>query len=371
MLNITKACSTETQVYAPETLPSELAPAQSSLCQQNLMACVLLYNHCDNCYSEVANNGTICPMNDTYDDELHRSCLSQLTDLTIREVLINFKLRQTGLFAQLFRLAVHLPAREFAKLVYRIDQDAGLFGLHGAALNALHHFVTRLEIRGWPTPAEGPLLVAANHPGGTDPFVITAAIDRRDLYILSQEHIIFKALPNISKYIICTAEDRSDGHLALRKTINLLKDQKSVLLYPGGELELDPALFPGSGILLRDWSRSIALILSRIPEALVQPAILRGTISLQAWKSWLTGFGKSVTTKLQIAMITQIAVQQLKPDAYPVQTTLILGQPMRASELDGKLDPDSIHHAMMSVVDQILRNDPLQYPLLQEINPRV
>jgi len=104
---------------------------------------------------------------------------SELTDLEIQEVLINFHLKETGGFASLFRLATYLPARGFARILQQIDQDAITLGLHGGTSNVLHHFVTRLEIRGWATPTVGPLLVAANHPGGTDPFVMTAAIDRR------------------------------------------------------------------------------------------------------------------------------------------------------------------------------------------------
>lgn len=231
----------------------------------------------------------------------------------------------------------------------------------------LHHFVTRLEIRGWATPTEGPLPVVANHPGGTDPFVMATAIERRDLHILSQNHAIFEALPSIKKYLIITAEDRSDGHIAIRKMLTLLKGGGSILVYPGGELEPDPALFPGSSNLLRDWSRSISLVISRLPDAIFQPAILRGTISQQAWKSRLASMARSATTRLQIAMILQVAVQQLKHDAYPVKTTLIKGKPMQARELDVNLNPDSIHGALMEVVAEMVRSDPLRYPLLEEI----
>jgi 1-acyl-sn-glycerol-3-phosphate acyltransferase len=294
---------------------------------------------------------------------------SELTDLVIREVLINFRLKQTGVLATLLRVVMHLPAREFGKILYRIDQGAIAQGIHGGALNVLHHFVTRLEIRGWATPMEDPLLVVANHPGGTDPFVLTSAIARPDLYILSQNHIVFDVLPNLKSYLVCMTEDRSDGHIAIRKLLSLLKNQKCVLLYPGGDLELDPALFPNSGNLLRDWSRSIALLLSRAPEALIQPVILRGTISSQLWKNRLVRIGRSVTTQLQIAMIAQIAFQQLKHDAFPVQTTLIKGKPLHARELDANLDPDSMHKALMAVVNEMIRSDPLQYPLLEEIVP--
>jgi hypothetical protein len=293
----------------------------------------------------------------------------ELTDLVVREVLINFRLKQTGVLATLFRIIMHLPARKFGEILHQIDQGAFAQGIHGGALNVLHQFVTRLEIRGWATPTEGPLLVVSNHPGGTDPFVLASAIARPDLYILSQNHIVYDALPNLKGFLVCMAEDRSDGHLAIRKLLSLLKNQKCVLLYPGGDLELDPALFPTSGNLLRDWSRSVALLLSRTPEALVQPVILRGTISRQLWNNRLVRISKSITTQLQIAMIAQIAVQQLKQDAFPVQTTLIKGKPLHARELDINLDPDSIHKALMAVVNELIRSDPLRYPLLEEIVP--
>jgi 1-acyl-sn-glycerol-3-phosphate acyltransferase len=294
---------------------------------------------------------------------------SELTDLVIREVFLNFHLRQTGSPARLLRLLMLLPAREFARVLASIDHDAPTVGLHGAASNVLHHFVSRLEIRGWESPKEGPLLVLSNHPGGTDPFVLASAIDRRDLHFLSQEHLVFDALPNLKNFLVCTAEDRSDGHLAVRRIMSLLKRQQTVLIYPGGELEPDPAIFPNSNKLLREWSRSISLILSRMPEVTVQPVILRGTISNKAWKSWLTRMGKEVTTRLQIAMITQIAARQLKQDSYPVETTLVKGKPLRAKDLADDLDPEAIHHEVMSMVHSLLEADPRQYPLLEEIIP--
>jgi hypothetical protein len=106
-----------------------------------------------------------------------------------------------------------------------------------------------------------------------------------------------------------------------------------------------------------------------MPDVVLQPVILRGTISQQAWKSWLVKLGRSVTTRLQIAMIIQIAIQQLKHDAYPVQTTLIKGPPLNARELDGSLNPDLIQQSVMAIVNELLGNDPEQYPLLEEIYP--
>ena len=294
---------------------------------------------------------------------------SKLTDLVMQEVFLNFHLKQSGGLASLLRLAMHLPAQKFAEILTRIDHDAQTVGLHGAASHVLHHFINRLEIRGWESPKEGPLLVLSNHPGGTDPFVLASAIARRDLHFLSQEHIVFDALQNLKSLLVCTAEDRSDGHLAVRRIMSLLNHGQCVLIYPGGELELDPAIFSNTSGIIRKWSRSFALILSRMPDVIVQPVILRGTISMEAWKSWLTRIGKEATTRLQIAMILQIAVRQLRQDAFPVHTTLIKGRPLLARDLVGNPDPIDIHQALMMIVSDMLKADPLQYPLLKEIIP--
>jgi 1-acyl-sn-glycerol-3-phosphate acyltransferase len=304
------------------------------------------------------------PEESTAASQIHSS---NLTDLVIQEVFQNFHLKQSGALAGLLHLLMRRPAGEFAKILQRIDQDAFSLGLHGAAMNVLHRFVTRLEIRGWETPLEGPLLITANHPGGTDPFVMASAIARRDMHFLSQDHIVFDVLPNLKSFLICTAEDRSDGHIAIRKILSLLKERHCVLIYPGGDLELDPALFPKSGNLLRDWSRSIGFMISCLPEVVVQPVVLRGTISSQAWKSRLARISKSVTTRLQIAMILQIAMQQIKHDAFPVQTTLIKGEPIRAKELDGSPDPAAMQKSLMAIVNELVGSDPSRYPLLEEI----
>jgi hypothetical protein len=42
---------------------------------------------------------------------------------------------------------------------------------------------------------------------------------------------------------------------------------------------------------------------------------------------------------------------------------------LSARDLGGNRDSDSIQQALMAVVNEILRNDPAQYPLLEEIRP--
>jgi hypothetical protein len=279
--------------------------------------------------------------------------------------LKNFHLKENGTLADLFRLVTYLPAREFARLLQKSDQDVRVEGLHGAALKILHRFVTRLEVRGYETPTEGPLLLAANHPGGTDPFVLSAAIDRQDLHIVSLRHDALDALPNIGRYLIYLDERRANGYLTIRNMMRVLKEGAAVLIYPGGDLELDPALFPNGENVLREWSKSIALLLSRMPEVILQPIILRGTISRKAWESKLTRLSNKVTTRLQIAMIYQIAIQQLRRKAFPVETVLLKGAPMKADELDRSLSPARIYQEVLGIVGEMVSNDPAQYPVLE------
>jgi 1-acyl-sn-glycerol-3-phosphate acyltransferase len=293
--------------------------------------------------------------------------LKILTDQVIGEVLMNFHLSETGVLARLFNLIAYLPAKEFARLIQKTELDVKNSNLHEAAVHILHRFVTRLEIRGYETPPEGPLLVVANHPGGTDPFVMTAAIDRPDLHILSLEHPTLHFLPNISRHLVFLAEDHSDGHLALRKMISLLREGNSLLIYPGGDLETDPDLFPGSRDNLREWSKSIALLLCKLPDVILQPVIIRGTVSQQAWKSWVARLlGRTTFTRLQVAMIYQIAAQQIWRSAFPVQTRLIKGPPLSARQLNSRLEVDSVHEGIIRVLHEILEKDPVNYPLLNE-----
>lgn len=68
-------------------------------------------------------------------------------------------------------------------------------------------------------------------------------------------------------------------------------------------------------------------------------------------------------------MILQIVVQQLKLGTYPLATTLIKGPPLKARDLSGNLNPDTIQQGLMAVINEMVRSDPLNYPLLEEIIP--
>jgi hypothetical protein len=120
-------------------------------------------------------------------------------------------------------------------------------------------------------PKEGPVLLYSNHPTGLDPYLLTAAIGRDDSFFWGDIYQSKKG-QNISKNIIAVAprpfwtiilrpltnwpgyiymrltspakskeESRKINNKAIERTINLLKNDNQVIIFPsGGEYEFLP-----------------------------------------------------------------------------------------------------------------------------------
>src|SRR5215208_3711940 len=93
-------------------------------------------------------------------------------------------------------------------------------------------------------PREGPLLIAANHPGLGDSLALFATIPRTDLRVVAAVRPLLDALPNTSRYLLTVAE-ASPGRFGLvRAATRHLRDGGAVLTFPGGRIEPDPAVLP-------------------------------------------------------------------------------------------------------------------------------
>src|SRR3712207_4747472 len=161
-----------------------------------------------------------------------------LTQVCVDELLGAFGL--SNALPPLRRLA-RPPAERLARQVATYDELVGESGLAAGGAWALARMSRRAVIEGRENvPTEGPVLLAANHPGLADSIALFANVPRRDLRVMAAQRPLLVALPNTSRYLIPVPEGQSGRLGAVRTAARHLREGGAVLTFPGGRIEPDP-----------------------------------------------------------------------------------------------------------------------------------
>ena len=130
-------------------------------------------------------------------------------------------------------------------------------------------------------PRAGPLLLVCNHAGLGDAHAALMALPRHDTLLLAKDFGILPGLTQFRQYVIVVDETRP--YAAIRQSIRHLQSGGSLLLFPRGEIEADPALDLGAAIKsLPGWTHSIDLFARHVPELTIVPLAVAGVLSRRA-----------------------------------------------------------------------------------------
>ena len=130
-------------------------------------------------------------------------------------------------------------------------------------------------------PATGPTLFVGNHAGLGDAHALLMASPRRDTKLMAHDFGILTGLRHFRRHVIIV--DPRHPHQATRSAIRHLRAGGSLLLYPRGEIEPDPALYPDAALAsLPHWSRSLTLFVRHVPKLAIAPVAVGGLISKRA-----------------------------------------------------------------------------------------
>ncbi len=204
-------------------------------------------------------------------------------------------------------------ASSFAAFGAAFDQKVAQWGLDGAARWAVAMFASEVEVDGEEAiPANGPLIVAANHPGSVDVLAITSQIPRQDLKVVASGLGFLRHLPELSRHLIYVPRDDTQGRMGVvRSVIHHLSDGGAVLIFPGGNIEPDPAVLPGAPDALGSWSNSLDVVLRRVPQAQVVVSIVSGVLTRAALRNPLSPFLRTGRDRQKVAEIVQVGLQML------------------------------------------------------------
>lgn len=288
---------------------------------------------------------------------------SQLTDDVTRtitdEMVIALGQSPRGVIGRALRPVCRLPARRFAKLMAGFDQRVGKDGPAEAARWLLSRFVDRVEVRGAEhIPAEGPLLVASNHPGAYDSLILVSNLPRRDLKVLASGVDVLRVLPNVARHLIYVTPDPHARMAAIRATIKHLDSGGAVLTFASGLVDPDPDVLPGAAEALEAWSPSLGVILRRAPQTRVVAAIVSGVAAPECLRSPLLRFARQEWEKRKLAEFIQISQQLAFGRRFDLRPRVTFGQPRAVDELlasKGGVMPSIIGQAK-----EVLENHMLQ-----------
>ena len=239
--------------------------------------------------------------------------LDSLTRLALDEICGVFGLPPQARWRGLIEALFERTARSFATYGAMFDQKIAQWGLDGASQWAVSLFASQVSVRGRDAiPEQGPLVIAANHPGSVDALAIVSQIGRPDLKVVASGLGFLRGLPELSRHLIFVPRHDTQGRMAVvRSVIHHLDQGGSVLVFPGGNIEPDPAVLPGAEEALRNWSASLDVILRRVPRSQVVLSIVSGVLTRAALRNPLSPFVRSVRERQKVAEIVQVAAQML------------------------------------------------------------
>jgi len=180
-------------------------------------------------------------------------------------------------------------------------------------------------------PALGPLLVVANHPGLSDAVALLAALPREDAWIVTANYPFLRAMRLASRRFLFVSDDRGDRLSVFRGIVSRLRAGDTVLVFPAGGLELDPALSRDAALAsLATWSRSIELLARLARDTIVAPAAISGVISPSAFDHPLAKRRGVPKERQRMATLLQFAVPAYR--ANPVRVSF--GAPIAGGTRD-------------------------------------
>ncbi|MEM7738243.1 MAG: 1-acyl-sn-glycerol-3-phosphate acyltransferase [Deinococcota bacterium] len=211
-------------------------------------------------------------------------------DLDVPELLIEANaddfyralgLSSTSVVGRLLKSWVRQMATAFSKQLIHFDKQIACVDLQAAAYELLNHYsnpATDFARGSQHIPHQGPLIIAANHPGLADALALLASIPRDDLIIVAAQRPLLMALPNLAGKLVYVAEGSRQDAL-LRQLVRHLRAGGCVLLFPAGGIEPDPARdHDAAKASLSTWSRSPELLLKLVPDAVMVVGIVREVV---------------------------------------------------------------------------------------------
>lgn len=278
---------------------------------------------------------------------------SKLKHLLDNEVIKALSLPQDSWLRRFIDPLYTKATQRLAEMGAHFNRYAACHGLPAAANRFLPQFICDYQASGTENiPREGPLVVAANHPGTYDSLIITASLQRPDIKIISSVIPFLQHLPTINRHLIF-APPRGQVQARMntvRQAIQHLWEGGALLIFPSGQMDPDPAFMPGAKEELNSWSRSLDYFLQRIPQARIILSIVSGVLSPSCVHHPITRLRRRRVDRQRIGEMLQVIRQLIFDKFYPLNPFVSFSEPLAFKH------PVDIHEKILSLAEELLSN---------------
>lgn len=252
----------------------------------------------------------------------------------IDEIFYALGLSRSGIMRRLLGPLFRPPANGFGRIAARADSEAKCSGITGSARRILPDLSLKAIVRGAENiPLGGPLVVASNHPGAFDSVAILSCIPRKDVKVFISDVSFTRAFSFARQYFIYTPMNKSGRMTALRGSISHLKNGGSLLIFAHGDVEPDPELSPGASEAIEDWSRSIEIMLRKVPETWLLATIASGVLMPKFARNPIVKIRKTAPRRQKLAEVLQISRQMVFPRGIQTNVHISFAKPVRGKDL--------------------------------------
>jgi hypothetical protein len=250
------------------------------------------------------------------------------------EITTSLGLSTTGWYHWLLERLFWIPCHRFSQLGARFDDWVSRSGFVEAASQLLPDFVSDFRAYGAEgIPTEGPLLIASNHPGIYDALLIAACLGRNDLKIFSSNIPFVRGMRFARNHVVFSSDEVHVRIAALRSALRHLVSGGSLLIFPSGHIDPDPAVLPGSHDALSEWSPSVELMLRRAPDTKVLVTMVSGVLAPDCVRNPLTRIRSRARDRQRLAEFIQVAYQLLFERQFHLCPRVSFAEPMTPAEL--------------------------------------
>jgi hypothetical protein len=272
------------------------------------------------------------------------------------EIFFAIGLPRQGRLRQLFGRLAWSPADRFGHIAANFENEVVRAGLGAGACRVMKDFSLDVKAVGIENiPPSGPLLILSNHPGAYDSVVITACVPRSDLKLVVSDVPFTRALVSASPHFIYVSTDTVERMSALRQAVEHLSRGGAILLFARGDVEPDPAFMDGAEKTMDSWSKSIEIMLRKVPQTQLQIAIASGILLPRFVNNPITRIRKMPYHRQKMGELFQIVQQLLFPHSVePITTRVSFAKPIIAADLDqGAIMPAVIQRARQELAAHV------------------
>jgi len=265
--------------------------------------------------------------------------IKTLQRLLLGDIFVTLGLTRDGWARRHLWPLVWLPAHIFSRISARFDEMVAKQGFDVATQWVVPRFVKNIATTGDQyIPTKGPLLVVSNHPGSIDSLIIASRIPRKDFRIVASTMPFVMNMPATAQHLFFASRDTFDRMGLLRSAVEHLRGGGSMLLFPSGHVDPDPCLHAGAEASFSEWSRSVELLLRKVPETQLLISIVSNVVGREFFNNPITRIQKGLREKLKLAQLIQLMQQMVLPGSVNVIPRVSFEIPVTVEKLHDRMD---------------------------------